>query len=55
MLPLLPLYASNLTFSHDHGTKADPGAGSALAWAAIFRHAQLEVETVTRKFANNGD
>jgi hypothetical protein len=54
MLPLLPLYDSNL-ISHHYGTKADSGTGSALARAAFFRHPQLEVETDTRKFANDGD
>ena len=56
LLQLLPTTKGGRreAFSHDHGTKADPGAGSALAWAAFFRHAQLEVETDSRKFANNG-
>ena len=54
MLPLLPLYASNL-ISHDHGTKANPRSRSAYLEAAFLWHTQLEVETDTRKFANDGD
>jgi hypothetical protein len=54
MLPLLPLYASNL-ISHDHGTKADPGQSSTHFVAAIFWYAQLEVEVDTGRFADHGD